>query len=276
MGNFRWLSGVFSLPFILPCFHTGPDFFSGLIGSLGYWLEQHPVERGSQPLYYYLLIQIPVYEFLPAFGAVIGLYYGFRHKSFKHESTETSSDELNYKNTFSLLAFWSIACFVAFTVAGERMPWLTYHIALPMIFLGGWGFGQLVERTDWQGLKQRHVFIAVSSMLIFVLGALSVLFIVLGGNPPCRVKTWNNFKPQAFFSFRYSGWSWRCRSLVFFSRAGNSPTFSGLAYSLLLTVFFALTISTSLRANFRTYGEGTEYLVYAHGADGIKDMLSQD
>ncbi len=145
--------GVFIL-FYTSLFSYGTGFFSGLIGSLGYWLEQHPVERGSQPLYYYLLIQIPVYEFLPALGAAIGLYYGFRHKSSDSEVPETNTQEINYKSTFSLLAFWSIASFVAFTVAGERMPWLTYHIALPMIFLGAWGFGQLVERTDWQGLRQ--------------------------------------------------------------------------------------------------------------------------
>ncbi|MFN8425051.1 MAG: hypothetical protein U0X87_02170 [Anaerolineales bacterium] len=30
---------------------------------------------------------------------------------------------------FSLMTWWSFSSIAAFTVAGERMPWLTYHMA---------------------------------------------------------------------------------------------------------------------------------------------------
>ena len=36
-------------------FTNGAGFFTGLVGSLGYWLAQQDVNRGSQPLYYYAL-----------------------------------------------------------------------------------------------------------------------------------------------------------------------------------------------------------------------------
>ena len=52
-------------------FTNGFGFITGLVGSLGYWLEQQKVNRGSQPLYYYALIQIPIYEFLPALGSIL-------------------------------------------------------------------------------------------------------------------------------------------------------------------------------------------------------------
>ena len=251
-------------------------FFSGLIGSLGYWLEQQPVERGSQPFYYYLLIQIPVYEFLPALGAALGMFYGFKHKSsLSSETTETSSLESNYKNTFSLLTYWTIASLIAFTFAGERMPWLTYHIALPMILLGGWGIGQLVEHIDWQGLKQRHVFIAVSSMVIFVLGALSVLVIVLGANPPFQGKGLENLQSTGVFLLSVLGVFAGSAGLWILLREWKFANIFRLAVLTFITVSLALTISTSLRANFRMYDEGTEYLVYAHGAAGVKDVLTQ-
>jgi len=37
---------------------------SGMVGSLGHWLNQQSVQRGGQPTYYYAFILIPIYEFL--------------------------------------------------------------------------------------------------------------------------------------------------------------------------------------------------------------------
>jgi hypothetical protein len=39
---------------------------TGMIGSLGYWLEQQGVRRGSQPQYYYLAIVLPSMSFCPS------------------------------------------------------------------------------------------------------------------------------------------------------------------------------------------------------------------
>lgn len=49
---------------------------SGMVYSLGYWLEQQGVRRGSQPQYYYLLIILPVYEYLPIIGSVTAMFAG--------------------------------------------------------------------------------------------------------------------------------------------------------------------------------------------------------
>ena len=49
---------------------------TGMIYSLGYWLEQQGVRRGSQPQYYYLLIILPTYEFLPVIGSVSAMFAG--------------------------------------------------------------------------------------------------------------------------------------------------------------------------------------------------------
>ena len=54
--------------------------FSGMVGSLGYWLTQQDVARGGQPWYYYLLVMLPLYEFLPgALGlAAVGYFLARR------------------------------------------------------------------------------------------------------------------------------------------------------------------------------------------------------
>src|SRR5690606_24992355 len=49
---------------------------TGMVYSLGYWLEQQGVRRGSQPQYYYLLIIMPFYEFLPVIGSVLAMFGG--------------------------------------------------------------------------------------------------------------------------------------------------------------------------------------------------------
>lgn len=49
---------------------------TGMYYSLGYWLEQQGVKRGSQPQYYYLLVIMPMYEFLPIIGSVLAMFAG--------------------------------------------------------------------------------------------------------------------------------------------------------------------------------------------------------
>lgn len=59
---------------------------TGMIGSLGYWLEQQEVRRGNQPQYYYTMIIMPFYEFLPVIGGFLAtlagttLFWRYRRK----------------------------------------------------------------------------------------------------------------------------------------------------------------------------------------------------
>ena len=44
------------------------------------------------------------------------------------------------------LAWWFVLAFVIYTWAGEKMPWLTIHIALPLTILAGWFLGRLFSQ----------------------------------------------------------------------------------------------------------------------------------
>jgi predicted membrane-bound mannosyltransferase/sugar lactone lactonase YvrE len=267
---------AFFIPLYTSMFTYGTGFFSGLIGSLGYWLEQQPVQRGSQPLYYYLLIQIPMYEFLPAAGSLIALYYGFRRKPKENSSDPIPDTEANnYGNTFGLLSFWTIASLIAFTFAGERMPWLTYHIALPMILLGGWGIAQLIEKIDWQGLRSRHALIATVAMLIFLLSTMGMLYILLGANPPLQGKSLGQLESTKTFLLTLVGVIASVAALWYLFKSWTLPNILRLGLLTFTGILCALTITASFRASFWTYDQGTEYLVYAHGASGIKAMLKE-
>ncbi len=68
-----WVPFVF---FFTTMFTNPNGLWTGVIGSLGYWLEQQGVRRGSQPQYYYQLIVMPMYEYLPLIGSVLAMLAG--------------------------------------------------------------------------------------------------------------------------------------------------------------------------------------------------------
>ena len=86
--------GIF-IVFYTSFFTNGQGFFTGLVGSLGYWLSQQGVERGSQPWYYYGLIQIPIYEYLPAIGTMLAVYFGIRYSRFTSLPGYSPADPIN-------------------------------------------------------------------------------------------------------------------------------------------------------------------------------------
>ena len=120
----------------------------GLWGDASYWISQHFVARGGQPWFYYLMI-IPIYEFLPLLFAFIGaIYYAVKGNLFSR-----------------FLVYWAVASFIVYSLFGERMPWLSIHIVLPIIALGGMFIGFLFEGIKWKRTLQ----IAVRSGLAVVI-----------------------------------------------------------------------------------------------------------
>ncbi len=57
-------------------------------------------------------------------------------------------------HTFSLLLWWIVTSVIALSYAGERMPWLTYHMVWPMVLLTGWGIGHLIDNINWGKLRR--------------------------------------------------------------------------------------------------------------------------
>jgi uncharacterized protein (TIGR03663 family) len=162
-------AAIFYIPYVLlyTTFFTNPGgFWTGMWGSLDYWLSQQLVRRGNQPDYYYLMMA-PIYEFLPLIFALGGaLYYAFKGKL---DQVLLSTAILLLVLVFSLipgdapligswwklsfvvaiggvlflrmdsftkfLLFWSLSSVFALSIAGEKMPWLIVHVALPLIIL---------------------------------------------------------------------------------------------------------------------------------------------
>lgn len=277
-------------------FTNGPGFFTGMIGSLGYWLEQQGVERGSQPRYYYTLIQIPMYEFLPALGSILAMTIGLKRFLLRREAgTGATSDRESALETeagqgvddepvFSdapertaviLLVWWSISSLLAYTLAGEKMPWLTYHIAWPMILLSGWGLGQTLEHTDWEGLRRRKALLTVTVIVLFFVSVSAALLAALGPTPPFQGKELSQLQATSTFLLAVLGAVGSGAGCIYLLRDWN---FDHILRTATLTFFALLAVLTgraAYRASYILYDTAMEYLVYAHAAGGVKQVMAQ-
>ena len=118
---------------------------SGVWGSLEYWLEQHDVQRGSQPWYYYTLL-IMVYEFLLLGLSVAGwLFFKLR----RDRSPAAGDDPMAGEFTWFLL-WWFATSLALYSFAGEKMPWLNVHMALPLALMAGKALGVFLDRVPWR------------------------------------------------------------------------------------------------------------------------------
>lgn len=257
--------------FYTTMFTNGAGFFTGLLGSLGYWIEQHGVERGSQPLYYYALIQVPVYEYLPALAVLFAFLVGARW--LKQAQGKTDPVSVNLVNTYFLLGWWSVGNLAAFSIAGERMPWLTIHIALPFVLFGGWAIGAVIERIDWEELRRRNALLVLALVIVFVSSALAAFVSLLGSPRPFEGMELGQLQATTTFLFAVFGALASGYGLFRLLDEWDVKQAAYLALLAFFGIFTLLTIRASFRATYVNYDSGQEYLVYAHGYTGVKHVL---
>lgn len=161
---------------------------TGMIGSLGYWLEQQAVRRGSQPQYYYLLIIMPFYEFLPIVGSVGAMLAGltvFWRRRRRSLEVELSAKAKRKRDDDALFAADDDEPSLSELVDGEVSPverqidatrtrdavrreeWLT---GVPfLLFVSWWGVLNLIGYT-LAGEKMPWLAIHMSLPLILLSG----------------------------------------------------------------------------------------------------------
>ena len=260
-------------------FTWGFGALSGLVGGLAYWLAQQGVKRGNQPSYYYLLIG-GLYEYLSLALASVGAFVALR-QAIAERWRDKNPQELASGLFPLFLAGWTCLSWVAYTWAGEKMPWLLVHIALPSIFLAGWLLGRFfkgaagvpwMDGTPWT----LAVGLVLGSAASFVVGdSVQDLRVALeGGMSPAG---------PALVGLRSLGrmlggmlglvgavvalyWSGR--------RLGRSRSLR-VTGTLILLSMSVLTVRTMVMLSFINDDLATEFLVYAHGTPDIKAALQQ-
>ena len=265
-----------------------------MVGSLAYWLAQQGVQRGGQPWYYYLAIQIPLYEYLPFVAAALGTWYIARQTVDRRPQTVDGRPSTVHRPPstvyrppstvyrppstalFPLLAlYWSVTSILAYTLAGEKMPWLTVHITLPMILLGGWALGRLVERIPPETWRSRETWGTLALSLVFVLSAFRAAGSLLGDAPPFHGKDLATLQATSNFIVALGAALLALWGLLRLQTSGKVRALGALNGAAFFALLAAFTVHTAFQATYVNYDQANEYLVYAHSARGVKDVLAR-
>lgn len=328
------------LIFYTSVFTNPQGWITGKIGSLGYWLAQQEVQRGSQPWFYYFFV-MPFYEFLPVLltflaiglwakrkqlhwafnywfatlvgGAllsslinwwydaplvaagekpsyligiqvflfilvVLGLFWFFvvQPQMLRRADAIGLSDLIHQETTngfVPLLVWWLLLTFVAYGVAGEKMPWLSSHFVPPMALLGGWYFQHRFahwKKEDWLNRQNLLLLGLTVAILIALTVALSPIWLgqlKWGVAERLYLNHWGRFIGGLLLVGGLSWLWWRVGQGV---SAGIRASVWSLA---LLFILSSITIRFTYMANFPNADYTNEYLVYAHGAPPTKDVV---
>jgi uncharacterized protein (TIGR03663 family) len=127
VGRDAWIWGVATFftvyTLLFTTFFTNPrGLQAGLVDGIRYWLSQQPVNRGSQPWFYYLAL-LPAYEWPVLLLALVGVAAVLRRPTLLG----------------CFLVWFSIGNLVVYSWASERFPWLVLHPLLPLTLLAGVG-----------------------------------------------------------------------------------------------------------------------------------------
>lgn len=185
--KFLLAATAFYLPYLV--LHTtfltnGYGIASGLVGALGYWLDQQEVRRGEQPWYYYLLL-VPPYEFLALIVGLVG--GGSLLLRGRHGPTATEEGQPRVPGLFPVfLVWWFFSMFLVLSYAGEKMPWLILNLTLPLIWLAGWALGRFLDGVQWGPLRERDGLWFALALGAAVLAGGTLLWLLLDGKLPLR------------------------------------------------------------------------------------------
>jgi hypothetical protein len=160
-------------------------------------------------------------------------------------------------------------------IAGEKMPWLTVHITLPLILLGSMAIGYILQSIDWSFLRDGRGWTIIALIPVFLLSLFSVFGSLLGDTPPFQGKTLEQLSATSTFIIAIIMVCASGIGLFFLLRGFATSQITKLFTLAFITIFSILTIHTSFQASYQHYDLATEYLVYAHSGPGDKIALAQ-
>jgi predicted membrane-bound mannosyltransferase/DNA-binding beta-propeller fold protein YncE len=275
----RWpiaaaIYGVIFLVLFTSVFTNGQGIVSGWIGSVGYWLPQQEVERGSQPWYYYFVV-LPFYEFLPLLGALGTMgFLGFQRlvNEIRHRNDGSPRPERGAP-FIPFIALWIVLAWIGFSYAGERMAWLTVHIATPMILITGWMLGRVLDTIDWRLIWREKGWL-LTILVPLLIAALVATGRALGQGPFGGIDVGALTITGAFVAGVAGVLVIGTLATLLWMRIGDRH--AGLL--LVLTAFLILgllTVRVAWRFSFVNFDRPAELLVYAHNGPDVRTAIEQ-
>ncbi|TFG68406.1 MAG: TIGR03663 family protein, partial [Anaerolineales bacterium] len=279
-------------------FTWGWGMVTGLVGGLAYWIAQQDVQRGSQPWYYYGIVG-PMYEYLPILFSLLAVVpaIGWLFRPGSNAETESGDTQPGERNLdFSrdlsqryvpfFLLVWALLSWIAYAIAGEKMPWLFVHIAFPHILLAAWGLGRWLQGLTWEDFTQQFGWLVPVSLFFLWMaarafrkssGALQAIqeTLAASGASDGLSRLLAQLDPLARFIGGIGG-VLLCTMLLVWAldRSGLKRAFKLLLLSLLI-IIGGLTVRTMIMLNYINPALAKEFLVYAHATPDVRLALDE-
>ncbi len=221
---------------------------SGIWQSLGYWLAQHEVARAEQPMFYYFMILF-VYEFLPWLIALAAAgYYVYRGDRFTR-----------------FLVFWAAATLIAYTLAGEKMPWLLVNISLPLIILAGRAINDLASTVPWRTVTRTKLPYLLLGVPLFVILIWRLAFFEFDNGTLSFFTLWALFGSVGVVIV----------SLTWLARQVTWKTALSASALVMCGILFVLTVRTGWVATYVHSDVPREMLIYTQTSPDIHNLVRE-
>jgi len=263
-------------------FFTNPaGVGSGLYGSIVYWLNQQEVQRGGQPWYYYFLL-LPMYEFVPLlFGTVASVYYLIRGVRPRQQPAaeedgqapvrvEPSEERISDGRFVAFLVFWNLSSLFIYSWAGEKMPWLVVHPALPMIILTGKFAGDIFSRVDWRAVWRRGGALLALLLPVTVFG----VYMLIKQQPFQGLSVFDLWETGKWVAALLVTLLLIALTVLVVRRLGGKYA-RRVALGTLLVVLSFFTVRFAWMATYINYDYATELLFYAHGGPDLVPTMNE-
>jgi uncharacterized protein (TIGR03663 family) len=172
--------------------------------------------------------------------------------------------------------WWFFISWLVYSLAGEKMAWLSTHFIFPMALLAGWYVNERLTTANFLEIRSSRFAIFVGLLLVFLIAAGVAFSPVLLGKVDFGDQTTANLRSfgRLLGSLLVTG------VLIYFIwRSGRDLTSRTRKRAWLVAIIgllSLLTIRFSYMASFVNADYTTEFLVYAHGAPATKtEVISQ-
>ncbi|MCA9927301.1 MAG: hypothetical protein KC419_02440, partial [Anaerolineales bacterium] len=173
------------------------------------------------------------------------------------------------------MTWWLLLTWAAYTIAGEKMPWLSTHFVIPMAFLSGWYMHEKIKAATGE---KRPFFTRTNltqigiTIVLIVAAALAVGPLLLG-----KLQFGDQAQANLSNIGRFFGSLLTAGIIAYFwqRQRANTPRTTNSAV-LALGVFAVLSLLTmrfTYTSSFPNADYATEFMVYAHGAPAAKDVV---
>jgi uncharacterized protein (TIGR03663 family) len=160
------------------------------------------------------------------------------------------------------LFFWTVGTFIAYTQAGEKMPWLLVNIALPAVILAASTLNDIIMSIDWRNAWRHSAGLAIVGVPLFFLMLWKIVFHDLGEGSRQFAAAWAILAVLGLLLLGLQ---------VLGSRIGRSQAL-GIVGLLTVVIMFGFTFRAGWIASFENGDIPVEMLVYTQTAPDIHNL----